>query len=544
MPLLSRTVALAVLAVASLVGFQTAADSITAAEIRAHLFLLSSDRLEGRQPGTRGADVAMEYIAARFIGLGLQPVGGTYFHDVPLTGITTDPTSLSLAIEAAGARLPASVPAEAIVWAGADLPSIHVSGEIVFVGYGVHAPEWEWDDYKGRDLSGRVLLILAGDPPSPPDEPALFDGRALTYYGHWSYKLEEARRRGATGALIIHRLETAGSSWDLLSRSWAAERLMLRDDEEGAPVLLQGWLTDDFARRALQQARLDLDELTANAARQDFRPLATGMTLRSRMNSRSREVRAQNVVGFLPGRTEEVVVFTAHYDHLGTGPANGADSIYNGAYDNASGVSVLLEVADAFARLDDTGRGLLFMATTGGEAGMLGARQYVKEPLFPIDGTAAAINVDGVNLWGETHDVIAPGAHLSTLGATLGERAAGMGLVVRDDPRPENGTFFRSDHFPFARAGVPSLYLQHGLDFRRRPAGWGDTLMKVWLAEHHHRPSDELEPGADLAGAVQQARLLFAIGYDIANAETTPSWLEGAPFGAARESDTSTPERR
>jgi Zn-dependent M28 family amino/carboxypeptidase len=511
-------------------GFQEAWESITAAEIRAHLFLLSSDRLEGRQPGTRGADIAAEYIAGRFISYGLEPVAGTYFQGVPLTGITTDPTTVSLAFEGDDARLPAVHPDDAVIWPGAPLPSVQVSGELLFVGYGVHAPEWGWNDYKGRDVHGRVLLILAGDPPSPPDDPGRFDGRALTYYGRWSYKLEEARRRGAIGALIIHRPESAGYDWGVVSSSWTGEQLSLEEEAgTGTPVLLQGWLTTDFARRALALADLDLDELAVRAARADFSPVSTGMTVRSRMNSRSRAVRAQNVVGYLPGRTDEIVVFTAHYDHLGIGPAVDGDSIYNGAYDNASGVSALLEVADAFARLDPAGRGVLFVATTAEEAGLLGARHYINQPLFPLEATIAVVNIDGVSIWGETHDVIAPGVHRSTLARNVGARAAEMGMRVRPDPAPERGGFFRSDHFPFARAGIPALYLQHGLDFRGRPAGWGDDLMARWLRENYHQPSDELGADPDLSGAVQQARLAFAVGFDLVTASEAPAWLDGTP---------------
>lgn len=535
LPIARTALLVTTLAGASFVGFasfQEARDSITAEEIRAHLFLLSGDRLEGRAPGTRGADIAADYIAARFIGLGLQPVDGSYFQDVPITGITTDETTLSLALETDAVRLPASHPSDAVIWPGAARSAVRVDGELMFVGYGIDAAEWGWDDYKGRDLTGKVLLFLVGEPPGPPDEPDLFEGRALTYYGRWSYKVEEARRRGATGALIVHRPETAGYGWNVVVSSWTGERLMLADDRaDGAPVLLQGWLTSDFVRAALQEAGLDFDELMVRAARRDFRPLSTGITVRSRMNSRSRAIQARNVVGYIPGRTEELVVFTSHYDHLGIGPAVDGDSIYNGAYDNASGVSVLLELADAFSRLEPTRRGLLFVATTGEEAGLLGSRHYVDHPLFPLARTVAAINIDGANLWGETLDVIAPGAELSTLGETLGSRAGEQRMVLRPDPAPENGAFFRSDQFPFAQAGVPALQLQHGTVFRDRPPGWGDALMARWLRDHYHQPSDEFDVHADLSGAVQQARLVFSVGYDVANAESRPAWHQGVPFG-------------
>ena len=516
--------------------FEEARRSITAAELRAHLYFLSADNLGGRGPGTRGGQVAAEFIASQFLRLGLEPVGGEYFQTVALTGSTVDPTTLSLLFESRSERLSAHYPGDAVVWRGGPDPEAQLSGEVVFVGYGADAPQWGWDDFKGRDLRGKVLVFLVGDPPAPPDEPRLFDGRAMTYYGRWTYKLEEARRRGAAAALVVHSDDAAGYGWDVVETSFTGEQLALPQAGPGAPLVLNGWLTRDFARRLFATAGLDLDELYVRATRRDFRPVATGVTLRARVRARSREVRTRNVVGYLPGRHpergEEVVVLTAHYDHLGTGPAVDGDSIYNGAYDNASGVSLLLEVADAFTRLDPRpDRGILFLATAAEEAGLLGSRHYVANPLLPLRNTVAALNVDGANLWGETEDIIALGADRSTLGDVVGARAEEAGLTVMPDPAPESGSFFRSDHFPFALAGVPVLYLQHGIRFRGRPPRWGERLMAEYDERHYHRPSDEYDPDADLAGAVQQARLLFGIAYDLAMWDGRPEWHEGEEFG-------------
>ena len=523
---------------AVLVGFQEARNGITAPEIRAHTYFLAQDALEGRGSGTQGGELAAEYIKSQFIGMGLEPVNGSYFQDVPLTGITLDPTTLSLAFEDEDGRLPADYPTDAIIWPGVANPAIQVSGELVFVGYGIDAPVWGWDDFKGRDLSGKVLVFLVGDPPAPPDEPQLFDGRAMTYYGRWTYKFEEARRQGATGALIIHTEEAAGYGWDVVRNSWTGEQVMLPGRGDGPPLFVQGWLHRDFAREMLQLAGLDLAELFVRAARRDFRPVTTGITMRSRLNSRSRSITTRNVVGYRPGELpegdEEVVVFTSHYDHLGIGPAVDGDSIYNGAYDNASGVAVLLEVAEAFGELEEpTRRGALFIATAAEEAGLYGSQHYVANPLFPMENTVAALNVDGANLWGETEDVIALGADRSTLGDFLQERADEAGLAVRDDPEPERGIFFRSDHFPFAQAGVPVLFLQHGTQYRNRPEGWGEERMNAWNAEHYHQPSDEYDDSFDFDGAVQQGRLLFGLGYDLATTAVRPEWREGSPFRTA-----------
>jgi hypothetical protein len=521
---------LGLLAAGTLLGFQEARERITADGIRSHLLFLSSDRLAGRAPGEPGAAIAADYIAARLVAAGLEPLGGSYFQEVPVRVATLDPTTVSLAFESADARVPAAYPDDAVIWPGVDRPSVQLSGELVFVGFGIEAPRWGWNDFDGRDLTGKVLLVLAGEPPTPPDEPGLFDGRALTYFGRWTYKLAEARRRGASGALIVHRPEV-GYDWDVVAASWTGERHVLDNDQPGLP--LQGWVTRDFAGRALERAGLDMHELVVRAARRDFQPVATGITVRARIQSRSRSIRTRNVVGYLPGKDpslrDENVIFIAHYDHLGIGPAVNGDSIYNGAYDNASGVSVLLELARAFhTGPDRPDRSVLFLATTEEEAGLLGARYYVANPLLPLESTVAAINIDGVNLWGETDDAVALGAELSTLGRTAAARAAELGMQLRTDPAPEKGAFFRSDHFPFARAGIPVLSVQHGLLFRGRPRTWGDSVMADWERTRYHRPADEFDPDTDLSGAVQQARWIFGIGFDLTHGSERPRWHDGS----------------
>ena len=506
---------------------------ITAEELRAHTSFLAQDEMLGRAPGTRGGELASEYIMAQFLEMGLEPIGGSYFQEVPLIGVTTDPTTVSLAFEDEDGRVPLPYPTETVIWPGAPRASVQVAGEMVFVGYGIHAPEWGWDDYGGRDVSGKVVVVLIGEPPAPPEEPDLFEGPALTYYGRWTYKLEEARRRGATGALIVHAEDAAGYGWSVVRSSWTGDRLMLPDAGDGPPVELQGWITREGARQAFGLAGLELAELYARAARRDFAPVATGITVRARMNSRIRSLSSRNVVAYRPGTSsDDVVVFTAHYDHLGVGPPVDGDSIYNGAYDNASGVALLLEVAEAFAELEEgTPRGAVFLATTAEEAGLLGARHYVRSPLVPLERTLAVINVDGANLWGETDDIVPLGAARSNLRRVVQPRADELGLQILPDPQPAEGSFFRSDHFAFAQAGIPVLYVRHGLRFRDRPEGWGAELMERWASANYHQPSDEYDPSLDFAGAVQQARLVFGVGYDIAASEFVPEWDEDSPFG-------------
>lgn len=523
-------------------GLPDALASIAERDLRSHLRFLSHDELGGRAPGTRGGRIAAQYVASQFMRAGLQPVGGLYVQDVPMEGITTDPETAFLGFDAAGNHVEASYGEDAVIWPGTDRPHVQVNGDLVFVGYGVDSPQHDWDDYKGRDVRDKILLILVNDPPASPDEPSLFNGRELTYFGRWTYKLEEAERRGAAGALLIHTAASAGYAWSVVRGSWTGEQFTLpREEAAGKPLFLQGWLTEDLARRVLAQADLSLEELKVRAARRDFRPIQTGVTVRSRLVSRIRKIETANVIGFLPGshatRKDEVVVVTSHYDHLGIGPAVQGDSIYNGAYDNASGVSLLLEVAEAFATLDrKPDRSILFMATAAEESGMLGAEHYVRHPLIPLQRTVANVNVDGANLWGETDDAIAMGADRSTLGAIVTRRAEELGMRIVPDYAPDKGFFFRSDHFPFARAGVPALYIEHGLRFRGRPSGWGRTRLDAYMARNYHQPSDEYDDAFDLSGAVQQARLVFLTAYDIASAEQPLEWNADAEFRPAQDS--------
>lgn len=482
---LYRSIVLATLTAGSLVGFAEARDSITVRELRAHLFLLASDQVQGRRAEV-GSGIQAEYVASSFIGMGLLPVGDTYFHDVPLTGITVDPTTALLAAEIGSDRLTAQLPSDAVVAAGMASTRVQVSGEVVFVGYGIDADGWSWDDYKERDLEGKILLFLVGEPPAPPDEPDLFEARAMTYYGHWSYKLEEARRRGASGALLIHRPESSDHGWDVVASSWARERFML-EDETGQRPPLQGWVTADFARRALTAARLDLDELVVRAARRDFTPVATGIKVWSRVNSRSRTVRPQNVVGFIPGRTDEVVMLTARY---GTSP--------DGSAGGAVGMSMLLEIAQAFAQLESSKRGVLFMATPGEGAGLLASREYLRNPLFALPRTVAAIHLDGVGPGSAPRTLAAPGWAYTSLGDILAVRAEESGLTLVP---AGNGSFTNVAHYAFGRAGIPALHL-----------GTGGALLRGELSD------------AGLEAAANQARMVFGVVYDVANANGIPVW--------------------
>ncbi|MDH5589370.1 MAG: M28 family peptidase, partial [Gemmatimonadota bacterium] len=358
------------------------------------------------------------------------------------------------------------------------------------------------------------------------------------YYGRWTYKYEEAARQGALGAIIVHETEPAGYPWSVVRGGWSGPQFDLPPDPSAATVGVLGWVSHEIASQALALAGLDFAELKAAAAQRGFSAVPTGITVDAALTSGIRRVETQNVVGLLPGasRPDEYITMTSHYDHFGMGEVIDGDSIYNGAYDNASGTALLMEIAQSFTELPERPvRSILFIAIAAEEQGLLGAHWYAQSPLFPLNRTVAEINIDGANLWGETDDVIAQGSERSGLGAFVQRRADQMGLTIMPDAEPEKGFFFRSDHFPFALAGVPSLYIEHGRDFRGRPKGWGDETMEVYTAVRYHAPSDEFSDEFVFDGAVQQGTLVLLTALDVANDDSWPDWHEGQEFKAARD---------
>ena len=511
-----------------------AALSIRADQIRAHLAFLADDALEGRAPGRRGARIAARYIVSQLSRVGVEPAGAGYYQTVPLIGWQADPRRTTLSYTAGDSTRTVAIPADAMLWLDSGADTARVRADVVFAGYGVRAPEYDWDDYEGVDVRGRVVVLLSGDPPSPPSEPLIFDGPAMTYYGRYTYKIEQARSLGAAAVIIVHTDEGAGYPWSVVQSSWSGEQLAIPPDSARAAAALriQGWMDLEAARSMFARAGLDLGELYVRAARRDFQPLPTGVVMTLRAGGRARRFESSNVIGVVrgahPERRAETIIYTAHYDHLGIGPAVDGDSIYNGAYDNASGVALLLEIAEAFTRQNPrTDRTVMFLFTTAEEAGILGASWYVRQPVVPLRRTVAALNIDGANLWGATEDISAVGMERSTLGSTFERQASLLGLRVEAERAPEKGFFFRSDHFPFARARVPALYLDHGISYRDRPADWGINTLSRYESRRYHQPADEYDPGFDLAGAVQQGRLAFLLGLDIANAADLPRWYTG-----------------
>lgn len=509
-----------------------ALDRIRPETIDAHLRFLSHRLLEGRAPGTRGGTIAMEYIQAQFRRIGLEPASGSYLQPVPMVGMDPRP-ELTFALPGGATDAPVFKD-EFVLEAGVPREEVAVDAEVVYVGYGIHAPEYDWDDYKGVDVRGKVLLMRVNDPGTE-ETPGFFGGKALTYYGRWTYKYEEAARRGAAGALLIHTDESAGYGWNVVRTSNTGEQFDLAGTPE-FPLSIRGWISWATAERLMSAAERPLAELVAFSDSREFHPVVTGVRARALVRSEVREVHTANVVGLLPGsdpaRAGEPVLLSSHYDHLGTRTGDAGETlVYHGAYDNASGVALLLSIAEAVAAAPERlARPLLFIATTAEESGLLGAEWYSRHPLFPLATTAAALNMDGANLHGRTADIAPLGADRSQLGELARQAAAAEGMRLAPEAHPEQGMFFRQDHFPFARAGVPALAMDHGLTFEGRPEGWGNEVYEEFVREHYHQPSDAYREDFDYGGAVQQARVILRTAALAASTPELPRWNEGVEF--------------
>ena len=527
-----NTVLMLALAATTAVAQRPSTIPVDTTAMDAHLRFLASDLLEGRAPATRGGRLAAEYIAAQFQALGLEPAGanGTYFQPVALVGMTPQPV---LSWGKAASVPDTLVYRDAFVaWAERPEADISATGDVVFVGYGIRAPEWQWDDFKGADLRGKVLLMLVNDPGLV--DTTIFLGKILTYYGRWTYKLEEAARQGAAGAILIHTTASATYPWEVVRGSWSVEQFKL-DQPQSPNLAFAGWVTESSAREAFTKVGLNLDSLTRAAARRDFHPVSTGLTAAVRIHSALRRVESENVAARLPGGgrdprlASQAVLLTAHWDHKGIGPAIGGDSIYNGAEDNASGVAALLGAAKALTELPRPARSILFVATTAEESGLLGSEAYVQHPLVPLAQTAAVLNLDVTNVRGATRDIGARGGDRSTLGPIFEAAAHAESLTVESEP-DVRGSFFRSDHFPFARAGVPALSIYAGDDFVGRAKGWGEEQENIYNEQRYHQPSDEYQPTFRYAGMAQEVRVTVQTARAIANQPTMPRWLPTSEF--------------
>jgi Zn-dependent M28 family amino/carboxypeptidase len=515
--------------------------------LRAHIKFLSDDRLEGRGTGAKGGEVAALYIAEQFEAMGLKGAGakGSFWQPVSLVGVKADPKT-ELRINGQGGAEAFKFADDFVAFTGAQTEHVSVNTDLVFVGYGIDAPEQKWNDYKGpaEDYRGKILVMLVNDPPATAVEPDLFGGRRLTYYGRWTYKYEEAARRGAAGALLLHTNDSAGYPWSVVRTSNGSWRFdIARTSGDKTPFLkVRSWMTDDAARRMMQLAGQNLGDLRRRAASRDFAPVKLGLTASLDLNSEVKRVEAPNVAAILPGRDpklkDEYVVFSAHWDHLGIGaPDKTGDTIYNGALDNATGVASVLEIARVLAALplaERPRRSILFLIPTAEEQGLIGAEWYSKHPLVPVAKTAADINLDSMNILGPTHDFVPLGAERSSLKPVVEAIARERGLRISPDPRPEQGSFYRSDHFPFAKVGVPSISLKEGDDYVGRPKGWGEKKFKEYNDAHYHQPSDEYHDDWDFRGMIQEADFALAIGRRVADMNAMPRFNPDDEFAKAR----------
>jgi len=499
-------------------------------KIEAHLRLLASPLLEGRGIGSRGGRMAEEYIRAVFAAAGLStPPGMSYRQEVPMIGLDPRP-ALHLASKAD--VFEPRYRDDYVLSPGMPEESVDIDADLVFVGYGIDAPEYDWNDYADVDVKGKTLLMRVNDPGTQ-DTPDFFGGRALTYYGRWTYKFEEAARRGAAGALLIHTDGSAGYGWAVVRNSNSGEQYQLASKPR-FPLGIRGWVTEDVSRRILE-ASGGADRLLALSGQRSFRPIETGFRVRATINSSLREATTANVMAVLPGsdprRAEEPVILMAHHDHLGTVAGESEPVIYHGAHDNASGVALLLAMAQALAQSGvRPARPIVFLASTAEESGLLGAEWYSQEPRYPLLTTAAVLNVDGANLEGPTDDIAPLGVDRSTLGAVVLAAATAEGLEVAEDQHPEQGSFFRQDHFPFARAGVPGIAFNHGLRYRDRPEGWGEEMHREFIAKHYHQPTDAFREDFDYRGAIQQGRVILRTAISVAQADELPAWMPDSPF--------------
>ncbi len=511
---------------------------ITAERMREYVVEIADDRYEGRGPGSRGDAAARRYLAERMAAMGLEPgaADGTWQQPFDLVGMTADQPA-SWEFRTGETALTLRQWDEFIVWSGLQAERAEAAdAEVVFVGYGIQAPEYDWDDYKGRDLRGKVLLMMNNDPDWDPD---LFAGDTRLWYGRWGYKIESAARQGAVGAIIIHTTRSAGYPFQVVQTSWTGERFELPAGDEPRTVF-NAWVPEAAARELVAMGGYDLDRLRESADNRDFEPVALGVTTSIALDVDTRRVSTANVLGLLrgsdPDLADEVVVYTAHHDHLGVGMPNEAgDTIYNGAMDNASGVSQVMVIAEAFLSLPRAPRRSILFALVGAEEqGLLGSEFYAEHPTFPPGKIAANVNYDGGNIWGNTRDVTFIGLGKSSLDSIVTAIAAEQGRVVKPDQFPDRGYFYRSDQFNFAKVGVPALYLDTGTEFVDRPAGWGKQQVNHYTNANYHQPSDEYDDSWNFDGMIADAELGFRTGLAIANADEMPSWNPGDEFEAVR----------
>ncbi|HXO32248.1 MAG TPA: M28 family peptidase [Candidatus Acidoferrales bacterium] len=514
-----------------------AMETMNPEHIRWHVRFLSHDLLEGRGTGQRGGDIAAEYIATQFAEYGLKPAGenGSYMQKVPLVGITTLPQSQFVLLPKQGPSMDLKPLDEYVTYDQTQQAQSEVDADIVYVGYGIEAPEYNWDDYKGVDVRGKVLLMLVNEPPS--DDPKFFKGKALTYYGRWTYKYEEAARKGAVGVILIHKEDMASYPWEVVRNSNSGEKSYLK--LEGPALKVASWVQLDVAKKLVAGSGMDIDKMMTDARSREFHPVNLGAKLRAHIVSKVRNFESNNVLATLPGSSrnlkDEAVLYTAHYDHLGIRPEMPGDNIYNGAADNATGCAILLELARAYSVAKDRpGRSLIFAAVTAEEQGLLGSEYLGKHPPIPAGKITLDLNYDDVQPLGAPEEVEVTGAERTTFYPWVQATAKEFRLTIRPDARPEAGHFYRSDHFSLARVGIPSFSINEGMKFKGHNEAWGLAQNKEYTEKRYHQPSDEYHPEMDFVGDAAMARFGFALGWEAASFSKLIGWEKGDEFESAR----------
>ncbi len=511
-------------------------------DLEPNLITLSSDEFMGRMPFTEGEKLTTSFLESKFKEMGLEPGNGdSYFQEVPMVSIITYPEQ-SMEFKTAQGSVVGEGLKDFVIWTQRTDSVVRVeNAEVVFAGFGIVAPEYGWDDYKNLDVKGKIVVVMINDPGFGSEDSTFFKGNTMTYYGRWTYKYEEAVRQGALGCLIVHNTIPAGYGFNNIQNSWKAPKLYLDDRGQDKYKLgFEGWITLPFAKQLFEKMGKNQSELLQNARKPDFQGFSTGMTLSTSLAVEPTYNVSKNVIAKITGKTapEEVIIYTAHWDHIGIGkPDETGDSIYNGALDNASGTAALLALAKAFKTDEQPDRTVVFLSVTAEEQGLWGSAYYAKQPIYPKEKTVANINMDGVNPYGKMKDVSVIGVGQSEMEDLLDEELKKLGRYAAPEPNPVVGYYFRSDHFNFAKIGIPALYIGTGIDHLEKGKEYGKQLQEEYVAQYYHKPADAYDPKRwNLDGAVDDVQLLYQVGRNLANSTKWPGWKEGSEFKAIRDS--------
>ncbi len=519
---------------------QKAMNAIDAEKIRATVKYLSDDALQGRGTGQKGGDMAADWIAAQFKSYGLAPAGdqGTYFQKIDFFGVTTDPKQTQFAfVPKSGPEMQLKFADDYVANDQTHAQKSEIDAPLVFVGYGINAPEYNWDDYKGVDVKGKMLLMLVNEPPS--DDPNFFKGRALTYYGRWTYKYEEAARRGAVGVVLIHKTEMASYGWEVVRNSWGGETSLLKEDTD--PKLKSaGWIQLDVARKLATAAGMDLDKMLHDATTRGFKPVELPVRVKETIVSTVRSFTSRNVLaqvkGSDPKAAEQAILYTAHYDHLGIHADEPGDNIYNGAADNATGCGILLELARVFAAAQEKPkRTVIFASVTAEEQGLLGSKYLGQHPPIPARNISLDLNYDDIQPLGEPQQLVVSGAERTTVYPLVEKVAKDFAMEIQPDDHPEAGHYYRSDHFSLARVGVPAFSVNEGVLFKGHDLAWGEEKERDYVAHRYHQPSDQYRPDMDFTADAKVAKFGLVLGWEAANQPTLAGWQQGDEFEKARK---------